>query len=283
MGYSRFFGKKTKVVAVVKPKKTIQKKKGLGKKAVLAIVKTQLSKNIENKRTYTYNTQNPVAQVQYLASYWLLVNNWHNLIFGMNQGVGEQQRLGNQIRLKRWVIKGMISPSIGGVQYDENAYLFYSQQGYLTLYFGKQKDGVAMTSSLTGLFDSGNGQVDPNGSQLQSMYPLNTDRYKIYWKKRFKLSPSYGANATTRLSPNNDFDCVRTFGFDVCKYILKNAVLKYNDTSTAPYNQTLHDLGFFATWTPAIGDMASPFPQGSALMPHFYRVNLTSYAEYEDA
>jgi len=83
-------------------------------------------------------------------------------------------------------------------------------------------------------------------------------------------------------SPNNDFNLTRTFGFDACKYILKNRVLKFNDTDQTTSDRDLQRLSVWAIWRPAIGSLSNP-NIGVAATNSFYEINLTSYGEYEDA
>lgn len=79
---------------------------------------------------------------------------------------------------------------------------------------------------------------------------------------------------------NNDFSFTRTFGFDVCKYILKNKHVKYEDGDTTPNDDMIENLTIFATFYPAVGNV----PANDLTNPNsYYAVNFQSYAEYEDA
>jgi len=85
-------------------------------------------------------------------------------------------------------------------------------------------------------------------------------------------------------SANNDFKLAQTFGFDVCKYILKNKPLKYDDYATTgttykpPDNADVLNLTMWATFTPQSGQATSTGTSAS-----LYHLDCLTYAEYEDA
>jgi len=287
MGYSRFstrFRRRgfKKVAVVVKPKNTIMKNKGLGKKSVEKICKTLISRNIENKKTTAAQAVAPVCQFSTAGvPTWYVLKNWNTNVWKVGQSSLNAGRVGNHIKMKKWIIKGQIIPDAAGISFnDSTGYLKQSYQGYLTLFFGRRTDTDEVPSALTALFDSGNSTFSPVGSSTEMMLPINKELYKIYWRKTFKLGAAYGPNASTTQSPNNDFNLTRTFGFDVCKYIMKNRILKYNDVSDSPSDRDLTRLAIWAIWRPAIGSLSNPnlFTTNS-----FYNINLTSYGEYEDA
>jgi hypothetical protein len=276
---------------VEKPKKTIFKKRLYRKKmpvvsvnAVRTMVKTELAKNVENKMTsITHVGPSPVCTISSVGVInWYNINNWHQKIWSLPQGSGQSQRIGNKIKIKRWIIKGQIAPNFPGIAFLENLFLNRSYQGYLTLFFGRRKDIGAIDGSLFQLLDSGSGSTAPSGTSAEMMYPVNTDVYKIYWRKTFKMGASYGPNASVQQSPNNEFSLTRTFGLDVTKYIMKNKILTYNDTDQTSADRDLQRLAVWAIWRPAIGSLSNP-NQGVALTNSFYEINLTSYGEYEDA
>lgn len=278
-----------------KPKKTITKKPprrwGRRKLSVVEVkdvnklVKTAIANNVENKQTDTKVYINPVSSCTSTGIKWLNMSSFHSSAFGgtglfeITRGTQQNHRIGNIIKLKRWVIKGHICPRASGYAFTESNFLVNTMQGYITVYFGKRKDGGTMDNALPNLLQSGAFSVTPNGSAQQIFYTQNNDYYKIYWKKRFKMSPAYMMTSSTTVTPNNDFDTTRTFGFDVCKYICKNLKINFDDQVDQPTNSILNDLALFAIWTPAVGDMAlNPVGYNS-----YYQIVVNTYAEYEDA
>jgi len=257
----------------MKPKQTFAQK-----------VNSIIARNVENKVTESKNFTAPVCQLVGSSLEWYLMNNWDTYQFTIPQGVTENTRVGNQIKLKRWIIKGQIHPVLnfitGG---DPGNILPNTATGYLDLYFGRLNTNEEVNNLLPSFLDNGSSSVAPTGQQNQIFKPVNKDAYKIYYHKRFKMAPSISSTpftGTNGLVPNNDFALTRTFGFDVCKYICKNAVVKFDDSQTTPQNEMIRRLALWATWTPAIGNIGL---SGSPLTKHFYNISVCSYAEYEDA
>jgi len=96
-----------------------------------------------------------------------------------------------------------------------------------------------------------------------------------------------GTAATAAQNPaNNDFKLSATFGFDVCKYILKNKALKFDDTdNVSPYqppnNADITNLTLWATYTPQTGSATGVGTSGN--FKTLYNLDCLTYAEYEDA
>lgn len=275
-------------MVAVKPKATARKytprRKNYNKKPQVSFaskVNAIVSRNIENKQTPSVNNTQKVCTLVGGTPSWFLINNWDTYLFTIPQGVQEQQRVGNQMKLKRWVVKGQIHPDPNNFNGITN--IGNSQCGYIDVYFGRLTSNDEVTSDLPKFLDNGSSSVSPTGQQNQIFKPINKDLYKIYYHKRFKMSPSaYQTQApqTGPLLPNNDFSLVRTFGFDVTKYICKNAIIKFDDASQQPQNAMIRTLAMWATWTPAIGDMVLSI---SGAVNHYYQISTCSYAEYEDA
>jgi len=242
-----------------------------------------ISRNVENKRTVTYASYLPVCVMNANSSVkqWYLQKDWNTKLFTLAQGVTQATRTGNQIKLKRWVIKGQITPKDTtapdpGVNSLTNTYT-----GYVDLFFGRKMDNNELNPSLLELLQDGATSVSPSGIQAQIFQNINRDSYKIYYHKRFKVGMANSFGAV--VAPNNDFNLVRSFGFDVTKYILKNAVIKYNDADNDPNNFMIRQLALFAYFTPCIGDMPTTNTNPNANLQTYYNVSINSYAEYEDA
>lgn len=238
-----------------------------------------ISRNVENKMTTSYNETSPVCVQPSTGanSQWYLVKDWNTKIFTLAQGAQEAQRIANQIKLKRWIIKGILHPVVGG---PVATTIPNTSQGYVDIYFGRLLNNGEISNTLPGFLDSGNTSSNPTGAMSQIFRTVNKDEYKVYFHKRFKVSPatSQGGQITVI---NNDFSLVKTFGFDVCKYICKNTTIKYNDTDNDPNNAMIRQLALWATWTPAVGDMGTTVFGGA--FNHYYNITIQAYAEYEDA
>jgi len=253
-------------------------------KVIKNYVKSEIARNVENKKTLSYNlsTDNNICIMNTSVSQpdWFLQKDWNVKLFTISQGPSVQQRNGNSIKLKKWIIQGQIAPTIST---QSSAQMSNTLCGHVDIYFGRLNNNGEISNSLPNFLDNGSTSLAPLGAQNQIFKPVNTDEYKIYWHKRYKMSPSQNqitpAGNATVLS-NNGFSLVRTFKFDVCNYICKNATIKYNDNDNDANNDMIRRLALWATWTPAIGDMLpAPFTPAT----HFYKINLESNAEYEDA
>lgn len=287
MAYSRFRSglraRGFKKVAVgPKPKRVYRKRTFVPKVSFAKRVNAIVSKNVENKCSSVYNYEAPIADTggSYTSWNWFLVNNFMNIpSFQVAQGTGQNQRVGNSIKLKKWIIKGVISPYNSSYQVTEALSLERSFQGYVTIYFGRRTDSNEITADLGALFQAGNSSRAPMGRREDIMTAINKDVYKVYYKRRFKVGAASGQNSSTNVMPNNDFDLCKTFGFDVCKHIMKNGTIRFNDTSVYANHQVLRDLSFWAIFTPAIGELGHSIVNPTS----YYRLAFQTYFEYEDA
>lgn len=256
-----------------KPKMTPRPKTTLAQK-----VNSIIARNVENKITLSYNNVAPICVTDIAGgAAWYLLKDWNTKLFTISQGASVQQRIGNQIKLKRWVIRGQIAPSGLG---NPNAALDNTLCGTVDVYFGRLLNNNEISSSLIRFYENGSSSNTPNGAQSQIFSAVNKDEYKVYYHKKFKLSPAQniGGVGSSIVGPNNDFALVRTFGFDVTKLICKNAIIKYSDSDNDPNHDMIRRLALWAVYTPAIGDMGT-----NSSRNHFYQIALQSYAEYEDA
>jgi len=292
MAYGRYFRKQRMVAVKPTTKKSYTpRRKIYNKKPKVSFaqkVNQIISKNVENKRTLSYPSQDYVCNTTNTGVLnWYLLNNWNVKLFTISQGTTVQSRIGNQIKLKRWIVRGQIAPYQAYLDATSTTLLPSSITGTIDVYFGRLLNNNEISNTLTALYENGSSSQDPAGTQAQIFKTINKDEYKIYWRKSFKMSPANTITTPGTIPSggvslvNNDFSLVKTFGFDVCKYICKNTVIKYNDTDNDPNNDMIRRLALFATFTPAVGDL-----EKGALYANrnsFYKINLQSYAEYEDA
>ena len=252
-------------------------------------VNALISAKIENKLSASAFFNAPIC-------YWPSGNpDWYNNnytatnFFNLSQGVGQGDRIGNTIKLKRWVIKGLINPSLGRPPVDPaaaNVFNPFTYQGTATVMLIKYRNGIAIPTNIPKLWQDGNIAIDPVGTQIDKLQPVNKDLYKVYWRKTFKLGCSNTATnsqATATNWPlfaNNDYKVSATFGLDVCQYVGRNAKITYEDAqTTACMPSSLENLSLVCLWSPLTQNMyADPDAPYT-----WYSVALTSYFEYEDA
>lgn len=276
-----------------------------------------IARNVENKYSDTILYKAPVmtnvtdtdsgGSVTFNSMYfytWAPGNNTNGMTT-ISQGSAVNQRNGNKIKIKRWIIKGIIQPNDA---FDNaptppatplgTGRLINTLTGYVDIYFGKLTlNTTFVPNTLQSFLQSGATDITPSGNVQEQLYNINRDLYKIYYHKRFKMGATSGTllggnigQSTPLLGPSlaqsNDFDLTRSFGFDVTKYVLKNHSLKYDEISTIAMSADMENLTLFAVFHPAVGSVSPTTPtvaNASQNSKSFYEINAMSYFEYEDA
>jgi len=274
--YSKSGGKKT--TNTMTPRTATQ--------TIKKYVKSQIARQIENKCSQSYILDGDV--MQYNATDPVFYNyHFGSNIFSLTQGVQQGMRVGDSVKLKRWIIKGFITPNdaiLPGTTptpYDPKGF-----QGTVKLMLLKTRNNIQIDNALSQLLQNGNSSVNPLGKQSDKLMPINTDKYKIYWSREFKMA---AANNNAPIAsyanyypvmPNNDFKLCQSFGFNVLDYIGKDAKITFNDSTTAGILPGhMANLSLAAYWSPFTGDMT----QNSTNYRTFYKISVITYYEYEDA
>jgi len=156
-------------------------------------------------------------------------------VWSINQGTGQANRLGNAIRPVMWNMKGSLYVnSVSGLFPSIiKMFVFKLVQGY---------QGPATGGALpSDFFQNGNSAVAPTNTIADMYRNVNTDKYKVYTTRTFKIGPSSLSGTT-----NNDFDFFKMFSFNLLKY--QKHIVKYVDAGTTPTNSGLY-LAFVACTT----------------------------------
>lgn len=270
--------------------KTIRK---ATEKTIKTMVKKEIARNIENKISPVVQISSSILTVPVDASgngtlQYLVNAPVQNGLLNIIQGTSQSQRLGNQIKLKRWVIKGTVYFDLnnGTIEIPAVSNPFKQNQGYVNLYFGRKLNmDNQIDTELTDLFQNGSDAVSPQGLIIDRLYTINRDVYKIYWHKEYKI----GISALSGQPPlsgslnNNDYKLNEEFGFDVCKLCTKNKVIKYDDDAAQPNDALLNSLTLFATYTNPNADMNLTLLTENDTYYSPVRLEALSYVEYEDA
>lgn len=166
------------------------------------------------------------------------------------QGVGEGQRVGNRINIRKFWFKGFVT--IPDAAAGTNTLRYATSPRYLKMIIFKQKNTNEIPTDMSDFYQNGNVDVAPQ-NQPQDMYaPFNKDKYTIYATRTFKLgraSYDYDATATFTASiANNDFSLSKYFSVDLTKFVRNNVI--YNDTTPAnPQN-----VGLYCTFVMTFAD-----------------------------
>jgi len=264
---------------------------------VIQLINSKVSSVIENKKSANFEIDNVVLNYTTISGpIWYNTGTTYSTMWNMGNGTGEQERIGNRYKVKKWTIKGFIYPNFSATNSMSGSAMADSFQGKITVYLGKLTNGNQLPQSLSLLFQNGNTDVDPLGKVKEQLYPINTDKYKIYWKRTFNVgcsTPNYNqytaisgpdpgdpvAGLPVNVYSNNDLKLHSQFTIDVLKYIGKNATIKFNDgDQTAYIPSTMKGLTLFATFAPFVNDLAA-----SATPNSFYKIWSNTFYEYEDA
>jgi len=279
-------GKSSK--GTIKPRKSNKRPISSNKvnKSIRTMVKKEISKNIENKITTNASTEQSVLTINYdstSAKYIFDYISWSpendGNVLELEQGTAQNQRIGNTIKLKRWIVKGSVYYDPNAISTNQPEY-FPQQQGYVDIYFGRQLNMAnVIPSTLLDLYQNGGTTFTPGGAILERTYSINKEEYKIYWHKRYKI----GTASTTGEWSNNDYKLNHEFGFDICKLVCKNKILKYSDSSNVTEDQLVNSLTLFATFTMPNQNVKTTYTEDTNFYYSPVKISATSYAEYEDA
>lgn len=195
-----------------------------------------------------------------------------NDVFGLiTQGVGQGERTGNEILLKKWVVRGAFT--LNPFVELNPTQLLGSSNTYVDVFIGYRNDYQPIADSLPDLYQSGNASTSPVGDFTELMEWINKDVYTVLFRKRFKM----GNN-----SNNNDFSLAKTFSFDICSKALKNVRLKYNDTLNVVQNAKVNAM---SVWAIAINGNGTNMFQSSVAFQRQsnFAISITNNVMYTDA
>jgi len=250
-------------------------------------VQKVIASNVENKYTDTKLTLLDICSKTSSTTTWVtwVPGSSATGTFSIPQGTAVNNRIGNSIKLKRWIVKGLIQPNPAFVNTSgtPSNLLTNTQTGYVDIYFGRLMNNLtAVPNTLDKMYQSGGTDFTPTGAFNEQLYNLNKDLYKVHYHKRFKLGAgNQNFQPSQNVGQSNDFGLTRSFGFDITKFILKNKHLKYDELSTQPQQPEMSTLTFWAVYHSAIGTFANN--GGAVSQTSFYQIQLMTYAEYEDA
>lgn len=156
----------------------------------------------------------------------------------VSQGTGVGGRIGNKITTVSSVIKGQIYPTpYNGV--SNTAPMPYLVQMYL--FYDKTQPNL-IPDPRTDFYQVNNADQAMTGTLQDLDFPINTDKYKVFVKRVYKVgfaeNAASGAQNFPQFYSNNDFKLVNRFSINIKKYMPKH--VKFNDTSTDPTTRGLY-------------------------------------------
>lgn len=231
-----------------KKKRTTRRTRYPRYKAIKAVVRRAIDKNLEVKCAQYYNDG---KFLQAVASASFPDNVIELGVDGVNitvpQGTGQGNRIGNRVRTKRLRFKGTLIPLPYSVVSNTTpkpiqmkCWIFYDKT-----------DPVAVPDPRTNFFQNGNSVRAIQGQLTDFWAPINTERYAVLATKTFKLGFSLSATTAAPSSaipaaaqPNNDFKLNCNFSFDLTKHYPK--IVRFADGSNTPTTRGLFALFVYA-------------------------------------
>lgn len=265
-------GKKTAKKVYARKMKKTYKKKGTSKTTVKAIVKREIARNIENKTfsiytsvqpVYPYGSPNFQASINPVTPY----ASYLSIVQGTSQGT----RTGNEIKIKSLMFKFVLTPTIFDATFNFQP---RPTDVILWIFYDKTNDNI-IPQIGTDFLQLGGSSVPLQNSLIDITAPVNTDRYRVLFRKVYKVGfASYNGSGTLaafQSFSNNDYKLNIRGSVNLMPYIVKH--VKFNDNNATPTTR-----GLFAVFQ-AVSAAGGAY--SSAYIP--VNAAVTVDMQYEDA
>lgn len=148
----------------------------------------------------------------------------------VGQGVGQGDRIGNKITVKKNMFKGYI--------YAINNTLTGGLPTNITMYIGRLKAGISTptNSAISQMFQAGDTTFAPTDDNRTALYAINKNLWTVFYRRTFKIGGS--TSASPNAVNNNDYKALIKFSIDVSKYHPRT--INYNDGNNISTNAGLY-------------------------------------------
>lgn len=265
MPIKNFYPKKKRVYK----KKTYAKRKPMVTKSVKTYVKKALDKRIENKEVVIQNQAFGIYQNGASTITGPLVQSVSPVIV---QGVGENGRIGNTVKIKNVFLRGYLTPSPTTI--DTRTPNIIGQWN-VRIFIGRLKNAISgpttadfntlmRTGAATQAFDSANG--------LSLCRTVNTEVFTVYYDKIHKIGFQNGNNLSVATGlHNNDFKLNKQIRIN-CTRMMKKTLI-FQEGNNSPQNTALF------MWAGICDSLCSGYTNSSPLVNFIYDLEYS----YEDA
>lgn len=245
--------------------------------SVKRVVKRVLARETETKTAETGVQTRQLYYPDNLANF--TANNVIRLSPGVNftiaQGVGNGQRIGNRLKLRRlqfnWTLRQRVYDAATNPTprpLNCRMVLFYNREDPTDV----DPTGPYPVADFFQLNNTTNAIV---GQEVDMLQPFNTDKYRILAARTFKLGHAAyngsGAVPDRQQYANNDYKMCISGKWDVTRHVPR--IVRYNDTALQPMSRALFCVVFFC---PADGSTGI-----AATVP--MQMSYWLQAKYEDA
>lgn len=240
-------------------------------------VKYIIGKNTETKEaTPVYANDVDILPYGQATTHSFTTLNLNQIFQGITQGTMNGQRIGDELKVKKLTFKGFINWDSSKLQNTSYSHLPL----YVKMFVFKRKDNNDNPATYNGVMGIGENSILMNGPTATAPTndlsdfnkPFNTDTYKIFKTKTFKLGPAaVGDTPNTSGQWNNDFKFSQRWSIDLSKHV---NIVKYSEGQAFQTNCAFY-VGFLIAFANNSGINATHLPPVEA----HYVVNMT----YEDA
>jgi len=263
------------------PKKRAYKRKSYAPKrtAVKKMIKREIARNIENKTFQVFDDNFDIVPSSNAAAFdsqVIPVTPYNGAYLTIAQGLGQGQRIGNRIKVKKLTFDAIIYPKAYNASTNPTP---APCQIKFWFFYDKEEPQSIPTPQASGDFLQFGSTALPLGNRLfDHMAPVNTDRYRVLTTRTVKVGyAEYGGTGATGSLPtqgnlsNNDFKLNARIHVDLMPYIVKDVV--FRDTATAPTTR-----GVYMMAQPVLANGAA---MAATVIPA--EMNFMQSITYEDA
>lgn len=203
---------------------------------LIKTIKSVLHSQIEDKIYTTYGSNNSIKTCQAAIPYFV------PLVPLVNQGVGDNQRIGNSVNVVSGKIRGYIN-----LKPWNSVTAPYSNDVYVKFWLGKRKGSTNQNTALTvtdfsTFFNLNASAAAFQGNMLDMMFYPNTETWTIFNTKQQMLSNGnnlqYAAQSAQAGANSASARCSVPFSFDFTKHLGK--LLFDDNVSGYPTNKELY-------------------------------------------
>lgn len=241
MARTKYTKKAVKATKKAYPKKAYSATR---KPYIAKVVKRTMKSMAEVKQTrILYTKSDNTGLSPYNSSNWSLDNGLFALSPVQNrieipQGDGEGNRIGNRVTTKSSYLTGCFYPTAYDTVFNPTP----RPQDVMVIIYKIIGGGSTITSTLSTLFQNGNTASGPTSSLIDTTLPINTDKYKIFYKKIFKIGSAdntgSGSATANQFYANNDYKRNQRFYIPLTKFMDK--VYKYDNSNLSANNNMLY-------------------------------------------
>jgi len=262
-----------------KRRPALRRKAAPKKKSMVKLIKREISKATENKTFQVFNDNYslfPSNNGPAFDGNIIPVSPYSGAYLNIGQGLGQGQRVGNKIKLKKLNFSGIVYPQ--GYNATTNLTPAPCQVKLWFFYDKEEPQSIPTPQASADFLQFGSTSLALGNRLFDHMAPVNTDRYRVLCTRTLKVGyAEYGGTGATGSVPvqgnftNNDFKLNARFNVNLMPYAIKDVV--YRDTANAPTTR-----GIFM--------MAQPvYANGTGMADTQIPCKMTYFitCEYEDA